>query len=215
MQLRTSMPVSIRVVQTRTSSSPFSSFCQTGFSSSSVILPWAMPTRAPGAIRWTRAGGRFDVVHPVVQVVDLPAPGQLLFDGLGQDDLVVLQDERFHRLPLKGRFLDGGHIPDAAHGHAEGAGDGGGGQGEHIHPDEVLFQFFLVADAEALFLVDDDKAQVVEADVLGQQAVGAHHDVHAAGLQAPQGLFCCLAVRKRLSSSTLTGKASIRDRMVL
>ena len=55
LQLRTSMPVSIRVVQTRTSSSPFSSFCQTGFSSSSVILPWAMPTRAPGAIRWTRA----------------------------------------------------------------------------------------------------------------------------------------------------------------
>ena len=44
-------------------------------------------------------------------------------------------------------------------------------------------------DAETLLLVDDDKAQVVEPDVLGEEAVGADDDVHAAGLQAPQGLF--------------------------
>ena len=37
-------------------------------------------------------------------------------------------------------------------------------------------------DAEALLLVDDDKAEVVEADVLGEKTVGADDDVHAAGL---------------------------------
>ena len=69
LQLRTSMPVSMRVVQTRMSISPFSRCCHTGFSSSSVIL-------SP---------------HPVVQVVHLPAPGKLLLHGFGKDNIVVFQ----------------------------------------------------------------------------------------------------------------------------
>ena len=137
-------------------------------------------------------GTGLDVVHPVVQVIHLPAAGQLLFHGLGQDHVVVLQHKGLHGLALNGRLLDGGKVPDAAHGHVQGAGDGGGRQGEHVHPDEVLLELFLVLDAEALFLVDDHKAQVVELHVLGQQPVGAHHDIHAAGLQAPQGLLLLL-----------------------
>ncbi len=153
-------------------------------------------------------GGGLDVLHPVVQIVDLPAPGQLFLHGLGQDDIVVLEDECLHGLALDGRLLDGGQVADAAHGHVQGAGDGGGREGQHIHADEVLFQLLLVLDAEALLLIDDDKAQVVEADILGQQAVGAHHDVHAARLQAPQGLFlavwrCGSGTSARLSPGTL------------
>ena len=55
-------------------------------------------------------------------------------------------------------------------------------EGQHIHADEVLLQLLLMLDAEALLLVDDDKAEVVEADVLGEETVGADDDVHAAGL---------------------------------
>ena len=47
-------------------------------------------------------------------------------------------------------------------------------------------------DAEALFLVNDDKAQIPELYIVGQQAVGAHHDVHGAVLQAAQRLFLLL-----------------------
>ena len=83
-------------------------------------------------------GAGFNVVHPVVQVVDLTAAGQLLLHGFGEDDVVVLQNERLHRLPLNGRLLDGGQVPDAAHGHVQGAGDGGGREGQHIHDDEVF-----------------------------------------------------------------------------
>ena len=53
LQLRTSTPVSMRVVHTSTSMSPSSSCCHTLPSCSSVILPWATPTRAPGTIRPT------------------------------------------------------------------------------------------------------------------------------------------------------------------
>ena len=143
----------------------------------------------PGYHLADMGGAGLDVVHPVVQVVDLTAPGQLLLHGFGEDDVIVFQHERLHRLALDGRLLDGGEVADAAHGHVQGAGDGGGREGQHVHADKVLFQLLLVLDAETLLLVDDDKAQVVEPDVLGEQAVGADDDVHAAGLQAPQGLF--------------------------
>ena len=127
-------------------------------------------------------GAGFNVVHPVVQVVHLPAPGKFFLHGFGKDDIVIFQHKGLHRLALDGRLLDGGKIPDAAHCHVQCAGDGGSRQGEHIHPDEVLLQLFLVLHAKALFLVDDDKTEVVELYVLGQQPVGAHHDIHAAGL---------------------------------
>ena len=127
-------------------------------------------------------GAGFNVVHPVVQVVHLPAPGKLLLHGFGQNNIVIFQHKGLHRLALDGRLLDGGKIPDAAHCHVQCAGNGGGRQGEHVHPDEVFLQLFLVLHAEALFLVDDDKAEVVELHVFREQPVGAHHDIHAAGL---------------------------------
>ena len=37
-------------------------------------------------------------------------------------------------------------------------------------------------DAEALLLVDDDKAQIVELYIVGQQPVRAHNDIHRAVL---------------------------------
>lgn len=61
-------------------------------------------------------------------------------------------------------------------------GMGGSRKGEHVHPDEVLLELFLVLHTEALLLIDDDKAKVMELHVLGQQPVGAHHDVHTARL---------------------------------
>ena len=60
-------------------------------------------------------------------------------------------------------------------------------------PMKFSLSLFLVLHAEALLLVDDDKAEVMELHVLGQQPMGAHHDVHTARLQAPEGLlllFC-------------------------
>ena len=61
LQLRTSTPVSMIVVQMRMSMLPSSSACQTEDSCSSVILPWAVAMRAPGAILATRAA-QFSIV---------------------------------------------------------------------------------------------------------------------------------------------------------
>ena len=118
-------------------------------------------------------GAFLDVVHAVVQVVYLPAAGQLLADGLGHDALVVLEHISFNRLALKRRLLNCAHIADARQRHVQRAGDRRGRQRQHIDADEALFKLFLVLDAEPLLLVDDDKAQVLEFHIAGQQPVRA------------------------------------------
>ena len=47
-----------------------------------------------------------------------------------------------------------------------------------------LLDRLLVLHAEALLLVDDEQAEVLEVDVLGQQAVGADHAVDLAVAEA-------------------------------
>ena len=42
-------------------------------------------------------------------------------------------------------------------------------------------------DAEALLLVDDDQAQVGEADIVGKQAVGADDDIDLAAAEGGEG----------------------------
>ena len=138
-------------------------------------------------------GGTFlNGVHAVVQIVHLPAAGQLLADGLGDNALVIFQHVGLDGLALKGRLLDGAHIPDAGQRHIQRAGNGRGRQRQHIHADEALLQLFLVLDAEALLLVDDDKAQILELHIVGKQPVGAHDNVHSAVLQSAQRLLLLL-----------------------
>ena len=61
-----------------------------------------------------------------------------------------------------------------------------------------LLDRLLVADAEALLLVDDEQAEVLERDVLGQQPVGADDDVDLAGARRPSTTFRAWpGVRKR------------------
>ncbi len=55
-----------------------------------------------------------------------------------------------------------------------------------------LLEALLVADAEALFFVDDEQAEVLELDVFGKQAVGADEDVDLAGFDFLENDFLLL-----------------------
>ena len=60
--------------------------------------------------------------------------------------------------------------------------------------------------AEALLLVDDEQAEVLELHVLGEQAVGADHHVDVAGRDTRRSPSSARpAVRNRESTSTRTG----------
>jgi hypothetical protein len=64
----------------------------------------------------------------------------------------------------------------------EGARDGRGGHGEHVDCGAHLFEALFVADAEALFFVDYQEAEVLKLQVFGEDRVGAYEDVDLSGL---------------------------------
>ena len=120
------------------------------------------------------ATDRFDVV---VQEVHLAATGKFALEGFAQLHVVPRHDEGLHREPMRGRGGDDREVAQAGHRHVERARDRGRRQGQQVYVGAQCFQCFLLAHAEALFLVDDDQAQVFEAHVLLQQPVGANDDV--------------------------------------
>ncbi len=128
-----------------------------------------------------------DGLDAVVDVEDLALAQQLAADGGADLLLLVGADEGQHRVALLRRGGDRGHLADAGDRHLQGARDGGGGHGQHVDVGAELLQLLLVLDAEALLLVDDDQAQVLELGLGREQPVGADDDVHRALAQALQG----------------------------
>ena len=108
-----------------------------------------------------------DGVHPVIDIVHLPVSGKLPDDGLPHHFLVVLAHKGLDGLAVPRRFLQHAHVPDADQRHVQGAGDGRGGQRQHVHVLLQLLDLFLVRHAEALLLVDDQKAQILKLNIRG------------------------------------------------
>ena len=73
---------------------------------------------------------------------------------------------------LFGGGLDGAHVADAGEGEVERARDGRRGHGEDVDLGAHLLEALLVGDAEALLLVHDDEAEVLERDVFLDEAGG-------------------------------------------
>ncbi len=164
-------------------------------------------------------GGRpVDRLDPVVDVEHL-ALAQEFTPDRGRDLLLVVRaDEGQHRVSLLRRGGDGGHLPDPGDRHLQGARDRGRGHGEHVDVGPQLLQLLLVLDAEALLLVDDDQAEVLEPGLRGEQPVGADDDVHRAleqPLQYGLGLAVALEPGQRLHVHREVGVALGEGREVL
>ena len=141
-------------------------------------------------------GGEADALHPVVEIVNLPSPAELLPHGVLQDGPVVFQHVGLDWLAVRRGLLDGGHVPEARQGHVQRPGNGGGGEGQHVYLAAHLLQAFLMGNAEALLLVDDEQPQVLELHSLLQQLVGADENVHPALLCQLQDALLVLARRE-------------------
>ena len=122
-----------------------------------------------------------------MQVKNLAAAVEFALDGVAHGALVVGGDDGLDGQAVLGRGFDGAHVARAGQGQIEGARDGRGGQGQHVHGGAELLEFFLVHDAETLFLVNDHQPQILERDVALQEAVGADDDVHRAGGELADG----------------------------
>ena len=128
-----------------------------------------------------------DGFDAVVDEVDLAAAFELHLDGGADELLVELGDDGLDGHAVFGRRLDDGHVAQADERHVQRARDGRGGHGEHVDLRAHLLQALFVADAEALLFVDDEEAEVLELEVLGEDAVGADEDVDLAVLRLFRG----------------------------
>ena len=132
-------------------------------------------------------GALFNGVNAVVNIIGLAAAVQLAPQGLGHKAVVIFHHIGLHRAALYRRLLNGAHVAQAAHGHAQCARNGRGRKRQHIHAQKCLFQLFLVLYAKALFFVHNDKAKVFEFHIFLQKAVCAHNKVYRAVRKAAQG----------------------------
>ena len=133
-------------------------------------------------------GSGLDVLDAVVHVEHLALAQQLPPDRLGGGGLLELADVGQDRPAGGRRGVDHRQVADPGEGHLERARDGAGGQGQHVHPLGHGLDRLLVADPEPLLLVDDQQAELLEGDVLAEQAVGPDHHVDRAVGQAGQHL---------------------------
>ncbi len=78
------------------------------------------------------------------------------------------------------RGLDDRDVAQAEQPEVQGARDRRRRQREDVDGRLEALELLLLADAEALLLVDDEQAEVAEGDVLGEQAMGADDEVDRA-----------------------------------
>ena len=105
----------------------------------------------------------------VVEEIDLPVARHLALDGLADDPLVVGRDDGLDRMPVGRRGLDRAHVARAGEREIKRARNRRGGKRQHVDEPEELLEFLLLLHAEALLLIDDDEAEVLELDVLREQ----------------------------------------------
>ncbi len=168
------------VVQTRTSASRSQkrTICRSSVSSS--ICPCAMTIRASGSCSLQPGGLPVDRRDPVVDPEHLAFAEELSADRAQRETLVVAADVGEHRLPILGRRVDRGHLPDAGERHLERPRDRRGRHRQDVDVRAEPLQALLVRHAEPLLLVDDQQPEIPERDVGAEQAVRADHHVHAA-----------------------------------
>ena len=135
---------------------------------------------------------REEVADPVVDEEDLTLARELALQRLLDAPLVVRDHLGHDRAAVGGRGRERADVAQAEHRHVQRARDRRRREREDIGGDAELEEARLVLDAEALLLVDDDEADVLEDDILRQEPVRADDDID-------------LAARERIERRLLLG----------
>ncbi len=152
-----------------------------------------LPMRKCNDCLWHKAryliGDLLNVVDAIVHIINLSLSGQLTHDRLAYHLLIVLHNIRLDRLAFSRRFLQDAHVPDSHKAHVQRPRNRCRRQRQHIYILFDLFDLLLVAHAESLLLVDDQKSQILVLHICGQQSVCADDNVHQAFFQPLNRLF--------------------------
>ena len=137
-----------------------------------------------GKVALKRRGAGGNAFNVVVKIEHLTAPAKLLFNCFKYNAPVVFHNIGLNRVAVLGSFLYGGHIANAAHCHIKSARNGRCGKGKHVHGGFKLLKALFVRHAEALFLVDYAKTQILKFHILLQNTVSSDNYIHLSAFQA-------------------------------
>ncbi len=121
-----------------------------------------------------------EIFDPRHHIECLSAAIALAQQRLADHQGIVRRHEGADRQPVDRRRGDDGEIAHPRQRQLQRARDRRGAQRQHMDLGPQLFQLLLVADAEMLLLVDDQKPEIPEFDGFAEQRVGADHDVDPA-----------------------------------
>ena len=110
----------------------------------------------------------------------LAAACELPLDGGEHVGVAALLDLGLDLEAARRRRREEAHVADAGGAHVEGARDGRRREREHVDVRRGALDLLLLLDAEALLLVDDQQPEVAKDDLVAQQRVRPHRDLHRA-----------------------------------
>ena len=103
-----------------------------------------------------------DILDAVIYIVDLSAPRKLTVHRLADHLLVVLHHIGLDRNSVNRRFFEHAHIADSDETHVQGTRNRCRRHRQNIDIFLELFDFLFVRDTKALFLIDDQKTEILE-----------------------------------------------------
>ena len=165
-----SRPLSMMVVESSTSASPLTNVVITSSSSSASIWPWPTTMRACGSSVCNFARIVSIVITRLCRKKTCPPrfSSRWMASRITRSSYCV--DDGLDRQPVVRRRLDGAHVPRAGEREVERARNRRGAEREHVHQRAQLLELFLVQHAEPLLLVNHHQPQILERDVVLQQA---------------------------------------------
>ena len=97
--------------------------------------------------------------------------------------------DRFDRQAIHRRRINDREVTNAHHRHIQRSRDRSRREGHDINHRPERFETLLVLDTKALFLVDDQKAQILKSDIFLQKTVGTDNDIDIAFFEPFKGFF--------------------------
>ena len=144
------------------------------------IWPCATATFISGTFLSRKSLTPGEILDPRHHVERLPAAIALAQQRFADHQGIVRRHEGAHRQTVDRRRGDDREIAHPGQRQLQRARDRRRTQRQHMDFGAQLLEALLVADAEMLLLVDDQKAEIPELDRFAEQCVGADHDIDRA-----------------------------------
>ncbi len=130
-----------------------------------------------------------DGFHTVVKVIHLPAARNFPVYGFADKFRIIFHNIRLHRAAFLRRLLQNTHVAYPRKAHVQCAWDRRCRQRQHTDVFPQTFQLFLMRHTEPLFLIYNDKAQILKFYVPGQKPVRADEDIRITALHIFQAFL--------------------------